>query len=333
MPFMTPSAQRENASGRRIVDRRQVDSMRRFNRFYTRQLGLLNQGYLSSNRTLSEVRVLYELARKKNVTATKIAGELQIDVAYLSRILARFERQGLVKRTVSRTDARERHLTLTAKGVSAFEPLDRSAAQQVTQMLAPLSNSQRITLVSAMQHVERLLGYKSTAPSRYTLRALQIGDIGWIIHRQALLYAQEYGWDISYEALVAEILAGFGKDFDQSKSAAWIAESSGAVVGSVFLMPSSAGVAKLRLLYVEPSARGMGLGRRLVEECIAGARTRGYQSLTLWTNNVLVGARRIYEAVGFKLCKEECHHSFGKDLVGQTWELTLARRRPREQDG
>jgi DNA-binding MarR family transcriptional regulator/GNAT superfamily N-acetyltransferase len=323
MLFVTPSAQRENLSRRWIVDRRQVDCMRRFNRFYTRQLGLLNKGYLSSNRTLTDVRVLYELASKKNVTATEIAAELQIDVAYLSRILARFERQGLVKRTVSRTDARERHLTLTAKGVAAFEPLDRSAAQQVTYMLAPLSDSQRITLVSAMQHVEGLLGCKSAAPSRHTLRALQIGDIGWIIHRQALLYAQEYGWNIGYEALVAEILAGFVKDFDPRKSAAWIAESSGAVVGSVFLMPSSPSVAKLRLLYVEPTARGVGLGRRLVEECIAGARTRGYQTLTLWTNSVLVAARKIYDAVGFKLCGEERHHSFGKDLVGQTWELTL----------
>ena len=320
---MTPSGQRELAPKRRIVDRRQVDSMRRFNRFYTRQLGLLDKGYLSSNRTLTEVRVLYEVANKRNATATEVAEELQLDVAYLSRILAKFERQGLVKRTVSRADARERHLTLTAKGISAFEPLDRSAAQQVTQMLAPLSESQRIILASAMQQVEGLLGCKSSAPGRYTLRALQIGDVGWIIHRQALLYAQEYGWDISYEALIAEILAEFVKDYDQRKSAAWIAESSGAVVGSVFLMPSSTSIAKLRLLYVEPSARGIGLGRRLVEECVAGARTRGYQTVTLWTNSVLVAARRIYEAVGFKLCKEEGHHSFGKDLVGQTWELTL----------
>lgn len=315
--------QQGNAAKRRIVDRRHVDSVRHFNRFYTRQLGLLDKGYLSSNWTLTEVRVLYELARKKNVTAAEIAEKLQLDVAYLSRILARFERQRLVKRAVSRTDARQRHLVLTAKGLSAFEPLDRSAAQQVSEMLTPLSDSERIILISAMHHVEGLLGYKSTSPSGYTLRALQIGDIGWIIHRQALLYAQEYAWDISYEALVAEILAGFVKDFDQCQSAAWIAESSGAVVGSVFLMPAAASVAKLRLLYVEPSARGMGLGRRLVEECIAGARDRGYRTLSLWTNSVLVAARRIYEAVGFRLCKEERHHSFGKDLIGQTWELTL----------
>jgi DNA-binding MarR family transcriptional regulator/GNAT superfamily N-acetyltransferase len=320
---MTSAAQREIASKRRTIDRRQVDSMRRFNRFYTRQLGLLDKGYLSSNRTLTEVRVLYEVANKRNATATEVAEELQLDVAYLSRILAKFERQGLVKRSVSRADARQRHLTLTAKGISAFEPLDRSAAQQVTQMLERLSESERSTLVAAMRQVEGLLGRKSNGPGRYTLRTLQIGDVGWIIHRQALLYAQEYGWDISYEALIAEILAEFVEHYDQRKSAAWIAESSGAIVGSVFLMPASTSIAKLRLLYVEPSVRGIGLGRRLVEECIAGARRRGYHTVTLWTNSVLVAARRIYEAVGFTLCKEECHHSFGKDLVAQTWELTL----------
>jgi DNA-binding MarR family transcriptional regulator/GNAT superfamily N-acetyltransferase len=320
---MTTSAvQQENAARRTIIDR-QVDSVRHFNRFYTRQLGLLDKGYLSSNWTLTGVRVLYELARKHNVKAAEIAEELQLDVAYLSRILAEFEKQRLVKRTVSKTDARQRNLTLTAKGVAAFAPLDRSAAQQVTEMLTPLSQSERITLVCAMRHVQWLLERKSAAPSSYTVRALQVGDIGWIIHRQGLLYAQEYGWDISYEALVAEILAGFVTDFDETKSAAWIAESLGAVVGSVFLMPAAAGAAKLRLLYVEPFARGMGLGRRLVEECIVGARARGYGTLTLWTNSVLVPARRIYEALGFRLCKEERHHSFGKDLVGQTWELTL----------
>jgi DNA-binding MarR family transcriptional regulator/GNAT superfamily N-acetyltransferase len=321
---MTPSAvQQKNAAKLSGVDRQQIDSVRSFNRFYTRQLGLLDKGYLSSNWTLTEVRVLYELARKSNVTAAEIGEELQLDVAYLSRILAEFEKQRLIKRTVSRTDARQRNLTLTPKGSAAFGPLDRSAAQQVSEMLAPLLESERSTLVSAMRRVQEFLERKSATPEGCTLRGLQIGDIGWITHRQGLLYAKEYGWDISYEALVAEILAGFVRDFDRNTSAAWIAESSGAVVGSVFLMPAAAGVAKLRLLYVEPGARGMGLGRRLVEECILGARARSYRILTLWTNSVLVSARRIYEAVGFKLCKEERHHSFGKDLVGQTWELTL----------
>jgi len=194
----------------------------------------------------------------------------------------------------------------------------------VINMLAPLSGAERKALVSAMGQVEALIDRKSAVPGEWALRALQVGDIGWITHRQAVLYAQEYGWDISYEGLVAGILAGFVRDFDADKSAAWIAESSGAVAGSVFLMPApAAGVAQLRLLYVEPSARGTGLGRRLVEECIAGASERGYRALTLWTNSVLVSARRIYEAVGFELRKEERHHSFGKDLVGQTWELRL----------
>ncbi|HYL00706.1 MAG TPA: bifunctional helix-turn-helix transcriptional regulator/GNAT family N-acetyltransferase [Steroidobacteraceae bacterium] len=319
----TAAVKQRNAARRTSVERQQIESVRHFNRFYTRQLGLLDRGYLSSRWTLTEVRVLYELARNRNVTAAEIAAELQLDVAYLSRILAGFEKQRLVRRTVSRTDARQRNLTLTAKGLGAFEPLDRSAAQQVTEMLAPLSEPERTTLVSALRAAQGLLERAPPTPGSYTLRALQIGDIGWITHRQASLYAQEYGWDIGYEALVAEILAGFVRDFDEKKSAAWIAESSATVVGSVFLMPATTGVAKLRLLYVEPSARGMGLGRRLVEECIAGARARGYRTLTLWTNSVLVSARRIYEAAGFKLCKEERHHSFGKDLVGQTWELTL----------
>jgi DNA-binding MarR family transcriptional regulator/GNAT superfamily N-acetyltransferase len=318
------AAKLEKAPKGPVVDDFQVGSVRHFNRFYTRQLGLLDKGYLSSNWTLTEVRVLYELARNRNVTAAEISETLQLDMAYLSRILAEFERQRLVKRTVSRNDARQRHLTLTAKGRAGFAPLDRSAARQVIDILKPLSNVQRRRLVSAMREVEGLLDRKSAALADYTVRALQVGDIGWIIHRQALLYAQEYGWDIGYEALVAEILAGFVKDFDQNESAAWIAESAGVVVGSVFLMPAAAGVARLRLLYVEPSARGMGLGRRLVEECIAGARARNYRTLTLWTNSVLVSARRIYEAVGFKLSREDRHHSFGKDLVGQTWELTLS---------
>jgi len=317
------AVQQTSAAKRGVVDAVCVDSVRQFNRFYTRQLGLLDKGYLGSNWTLTEVRVLYELAHKKNVTAAQIAEELHLDVAYLSRILAEFEKRRLLKRAVSTTDARQRHLTLTARGIEAFGPLDRSAAQQITAMLAPLSESERSTLVSAMRQVQGLLEREPAKPSSYTLRGLEVGDIGWIIHRQGLLYAQEYGWDVSYEALVAEILAGFVGDFDPSRSGAWIAENSGARVGSVFLMPAATGVAKLRLLYVEPSARGIGLGRRLVEECIAGARARGYRTLTLWTNSVLISARRIYQAVGFKLRKEERHRSFGKNLVGQTWELKL----------
>ena len=322
---MTPRAlQQKHVARPTSAEGLQVDSVRQFNRFYTRQIGLLDKGYLSTAWTLTEARVLYELARGKDVTAAEIADELQLDMGYLSRILASFEKKGLVNRTVSRADARQRNLALTAKGRAVFQPLDRSAAHQVTDMLAPLPESARAQLLSAMHQVQALLGRKPPAESSYTLRALQVGDIGWITHRQGLLYASEYGWDVSYEALVAEILGEFVRGFDESRSAAWIAEGSGAVLGSVFLMPSSAtGVGRLRLLYVEPAARGMGLGRKLVEECILGARERRYRTLTLWTNSVLVAARRIYEALGFRLCKEERHHSFGKDLIGQTWELTL----------
>ncbi|HUN76023.1 MAG TPA: bifunctional helix-turn-helix transcriptional regulator/GNAT family N-acetyltransferase [Steroidobacteraceae bacterium] len=318
--------QKKQAAKRTAIDPPLIDAVRQFNRFYTRQLGLLEKGYLSSRWTLTEARVLYEIARKPNLTAAEIAADLHLDVAYLSRMLATFERQRLLRRTVSKTDARQRHLALTAKGIAAFQPLNQAAADQVTHMLAPLAASQRTTLLSAMHRVEELLDGRPQLSSPFTLRALQVGDIGWITHRQGLLYAQEYGWDVSYEALVAEILAAFIKDFHPDRSAAWIAETSGlvpGVVGSVFLVPAAASVAKLRLLYVEPSMRGMGLGRRLVDECIAGARARGYRTLTLWTNSVLISARRIYEAVGFQLRAEERHHSFGKDLVGQTWERTL----------
>jgi DNA-binding MarR family transcriptional regulator/GNAT superfamily N-acetyltransferase len=320
----TASIEKKSGAEHLAIDRRLIDSVREFNRFYTRQLGLLDSGYLRSKWTLTEVRVLYEIVRRRHVTASEIAEELRLDVAYLSRILAKFQKQRLLKRVVSTTDARERHLTLTTKGIAAFKPLDRSATDQMADMLAPLSMPERNALVLAMRQLEQLLARPSGTANVYSLRSLRIGDIGWVTHRQALLYAQEYGWDIRYEALVAEILVGFLKDFDQVKAAAWIAERAGAVVGSVFLMPATVSVARLRLLYVEPSVRGMGLGRRLVDECIAGARERGYQTLTLWTNSVLVSARRIYEAAGFRLCTEERHHSFGKNLVGQTWELSLS---------
>ncbi len=320
---METGAARLESPRRTPVERVQVDAVRHFNRFYTRQLGLLDQGYLRSRWILSEVRVLYELAHRPKVTAAEIAAELHLDVAYLSRILAGFEKQGLVKRTVSRADARQRILSLTAKGRAAFQPLDRLAAEQVTHMLAPLPGADRMALVSAMRQVQRLLERPAAAADEVILRGLRVGDIGWITHRQGLLYAQEYGWDISYEALAAQILSDFVRDFDPDRSAAWIAEAAGTPVGSVFLMPAASETAKLRLLYVEPAARGMGLGLRLVEECIAGARERGYRTLTLWTNSVLIAARRIYEGVGFTLRKEERHHSFGKDLLGQTWELNL----------
>lgn len=304
-------------------DSQQIRTVREFNRFYTRQLGLLNKDYLSSAWTLTEVRVLFEIATRERVTARRIANDLRLDEAYLSRILAKFQRRRLIKRNRSARDARQQLIGITPTGRTAFRTLDRSATQQIERMLAPLVGADRAALVDSMVRLQELLQPNREIQTPYSIRPLQIGDVGWITHRQGILYAEEYGWDATYEALVAEILGAFVKAFDSKREAAWIAEMRGNIVGSVFLVRASDQIAKLRLLYVEPSARGLGLGKRLASLCIEGARERGYHTLTLWTNDVLVAARRIYEAVGFRLTVEEPHRSFGKDLVGQTWELNL----------
>jgi DNA-binding MarR family transcriptional regulator/predicted GNAT family acetyltransferase len=269
--------------------------------------------------------VLYELAHRDKPTAAQIGASLALDAGYLSRILAKFERRKLVRRTVSKQDTRVAHLSLTAAGRKAYAPLDVAAKKHVSGLLAPLDARSVTVLTGAMGIVQRVLGGARAEKDPFLLRDLAIGDIGWIVHRQALLYSQEYGWDETYEALVAEILSGFVKNFDAKRERSWIAERDGQIIGSVFLMRASDEVAKLRLLYVEPSARGLGVGRRLVDECIRFARAKGYRKLTLWTNDVLVTARKIYVAAGFELVKEEKHRSFGKDLVGQTWDLDLAR--------
>ena len=302
-----------------------IDVVRGFNRFYTRQLGLLDQGLLGSDFTLTEARVLYELANRDDITATDIARELSLDLGYLSRLLAKFERRRFIKRSRSLLDARQSTVQLTKKGRDAFEPLNRAAAAQIAAMLGPMTPTSRVDLLAAMRTVQRLLEPTEGQPAGepYTIRPLRTGDLGWITHRQGILYAQEYGWDGTYEALVAEILAGFVKSFDPHAEYGWVAERDHEIIGSVFLVRASPSLAKLRLLYVEPTARGLGLGRRLVQECVEFARAKGYRTLTLWTNDVLVSARRIYESVGFRLTKEERHHSFGKDLVGQTWDLAL----------
>lgn len=302
-----------------------IDTIRGFNRFYTRQLGLLDRGLLGSKFTLTESRILYELAQRGDCTATDIARDIGIDLGYLSRLLAKLERRRDIKRTRSRVDARQSRVQLTLKGRAAFDSLNQAAKDQVAAMIDPLTVAQRDTLLSAMQSVLRVLERESGRDDAepYSIRPMRIGDIGWITHRQGVLYAQEYGWDGTYEALVAEILAGFVKTYDPDAEQGWIAQRGGQIVGSVFVVRDSVSVAKLRLLYVEPAARGLGIGARLVHECIAFARAKGYRKLTLWTNSVLVSARRIYEATGFELTKEEPHHSFGKDLIGQTWELAL----------
>ena len=304
------------------VDAR-VAAIRAFNRFYTGKIGVLDEHFLRSDFSLAEGRVLYELAHRETASAAELARELALDPGYLSRLLAAFEKRGLISRKPSLADGRQTVIALTKKGRAAFAPLDRESAEAVAAMLAPLSDSDQQRLVAATGTITALLGDQPPSASSYILRAHQPGDIGWVTHRQGKLYAEEYGWDETYEALVADILSAFVKTFDRGRERAWIVEMDGAIVGSVFLVKQSDEVAKLRLLYVEPAARGHGIGTRLVEECVAFARGKGYRTLTLWTNDILASARRIYEGHGFRLISQGRHKSFGKDLVGQTWELTL----------
>ena len=300
-----------------------IDAVRAFNRFYTRQIGLLDEGLLKSPFSLTEARVLYELAHRDGLVASDLVRDLGLDPGYVSRLLKKFEERGLVDRAATETDARRSSIALTEAGRAAFAPLNKDSHEQVRALLDQLPPADQERLVKAMLTVQDLLGERSEPKVPYILRPLQVGDIGWITRRQGMLYTQDYGWDGTYEALVAEILAEFVKTFDPKGERAWIAERDGEVVGSVFIVRKSDEVAKLRLLYVEPSARGLGIGARLVDECIAFARAKGYRTLTLWTNDILGSARRIYQAAGFKLVEEEKHHSFGKDLVGQTWDLSL----------
>jgi DNA-binding MarR family transcriptional regulator/GNAT superfamily N-acetyltransferase len=300
-----------------------VAAVRQFSRFYTRQLGLLDAGLLKSAFSLTEGRVLYELGTRPAATATELSRDLGIDPGYLSRLLKNFQQRGLITRSVSPEDGRQALLRLTTSGRAAFEALDQASRHQVLAMLGGMPPPHTARLVQAMQTVEYLMGEPQRSAEGATLRPHQLGDIGWIAHRQAVLYAQEYGWDGTYEILAAEILAGFVRNFDPEREGSWVAERAGETVGSVFVVRGSDTVAKLRLLYVEPAARGLGLGRRLVDACIEFACQKGYRTLTLWTNDVLVPARGIYQAAGFTCVAREPHHSFGKDLVGETWELAL----------
>jgi DNA-binding MarR family transcriptional regulator/GNAT superfamily N-acetyltransferase len=306
------------------LDRR-VEAVRRFNRFYTRKIGVLGEGLLDSPYTLTQARVLYELAHRERPTASDLVKDLGLDPGYLSRILRGFEKHGLLARAPSTEDARQRHLTLTPQGRKAFASLDRITRQQIAALLSPLSEPQQTQIETAMQQIEGVLGddAPTPVPAGYRLRPHRPGDMGWVVHRHGALYAAEYGWDESFEALVAEIVAGFIKHFDPTRERCWIAEGEGQILGSVFLVQDSPAVAKLRLLLVEPAARGLGLGRRLVEECIDFARRTGYRRIRLWTNRNLAAARHLYERLGFQLVESQPHRSFGHDLVGETWELTL----------
>jgi DNA-binding MarR family transcriptional regulator/GNAT superfamily N-acetyltransferase len=300
-----------------------IAAVRRFNRFYTRQIGLLGAGYLQSPFSLTQVRVLYELKHRERPTAAELSKDLGLDPGYLSRILHGFRKSGLVTRERSRIDGRQNHLSLTRKGEAAFEPLDARSRDDIGAMLVELGPAEQDRLVQAMHTIEGLLHAQPERDGPYLLRLPHAGDLGWIVHRHGVLYAQEYGWDEEFEALVASIAATFVTNHDPKRERCWIAEADDRIVGCVFLVRRSKTVAQLRLLLVEPEARGLGIGSRLVDECIRFAREKGYRKLVLWTNDVLHDARRIYERAGFQLVKEEAHHSFGHDLVGQNWELRL----------
>lgn len=307
------------------IEPREADiaAIRSFNRFYTRHLGVLDERLLESPFTLAECRILYELGTRSSATASELSSGLGMDPAYLSRLLARLRDRDMVEAGASGTDGRTRLLSLSAAGRSAFQALDRASHDEIAAGLAPLGAEGARSLVAAMRTIRLLLDPGAARVQPWMIRPHRSGDIGWIVRRQGMLYTQEHGWDESFEGLVAEIAGAFLRSHDPRRERCWIAERGGTIMGSVMLVDGGEGDAKLRLLYVEPEARGAGIGRRLVEECIAFARQAGYRNLTLWTNDILRAARRIYEAAGFVLVSEEDHHSFGKNLVGQYWRLEL----------
>ncbi len=300
-----------------------INTVRHFNRFFTRQIGVLREGLLHSPYSLTEARILFELAHRDHLTASDIGRELGLDAGYLSRIITHLEQQGLVEKVRSDTDGRQRLLHLTLEGQKAADILDSRSCDEVSEMLSDLSEPDQQRLLKAMRAIENTFtkGLKFSEP--FFLRQHDVGDMGWITYRHGVLYTQQYGWDQHFEALVAQIVSDFINNYNPVRERCWIAEMNGDIVGSVFVVQSSETIAKLRLLLVEPKARGLGLGTRLVEECIRFARHSGYQKLILWTNSVLVEARHIYQKKGFTLTEQEAHHSFGHDLIGETWELML----------
>ena len=301
----------------------QISAVRAFNRFYTRKLGVLDQHLLQSPFSLSEARVLYELANREDPAAKEIGIELGLDPGYLSRIVQKFDEDGLITRKPLAADRRQFRLGLTARGRQAFAKLERSSHDEVAAMLSGLPGGERRRLVQAMTAIERLLGASGASPEPAMLRGHRAGDMGWVVQSHGALYASEYGFDSAFEALVAEIVAKFLGSFDASRERCWIAEIDGAQVGSVFLVRHTDDVAKLRLLLVDPAGRGQGLGQRLVTECIAFARTCGYRKIKLWTQSILVAARKIYQDSGFVKVASEPHRSFGQNLIGETWEREL----------
>jgi len=300
-------------------------AVRRFNRFYTRQIGVLRKNYLDSPYSLGEMRVLYEIANGAQ-TASDIARALDLDAGYLSRVLRNFEKRGLINRKTAAEDARQSRLALTARGAKTYAPYERRSQQQVGTMLGKLGSNEQARLVAAMRTIESLLGEKSAdeaATPSYILRQPRHGDFGWIVSRHAELYAQEYGWGDPFEGLCAQIVADFVNNYDAKRERCWIAEMNGEKVGTVMLVKDAPGIARLRLLLVDPKARGFKLGQRLVDECVSFARAAGYKKITLWTHSILSAARHTYENAGFTLTSSEKKHSWGKDVVAEYWDLEL----------
>jgi DNA-binding MarR family transcriptional regulator/GNAT superfamily N-acetyltransferase len=302
-----------------------IESVRSFNRFYTRQIGVLQERLLRTPFSLAEARIIYELGTRRSVIARELQRDLGLDFGYLSRILSSLERRRIIRRARSTDDRRQHILTLGPPGRTAFKSLDTRSRNEIGKMLEPLPAIRQRELLRAMTAIRISLGADTQALStrKVKLRRHRPGDMGWVVERHGSLYSNEYGWDERFEGIVAGIVSDFIRNFDPKSDRCWIAELDGRRVGSVFLVRKNATTAKLRLLLVEPEARGLGLGSRLVDECITFARSAGYRKVTLWTNSILHAARRIYETRGFKLAKEEPHSFFGKGLIGQTWELKL----------
>ena len=304
------------------LDRR-IAAVRRFNRFYTLKLGVLSEAFLNTPFSLTEARVVYALAHRDGATATWLGRELDLDAGYLSRILRDFERQGLILRSPSLHDGRQTLISLTSAGRDAFEPLDRASYAAVGNMLTPLTDVDQNRLLGAMKTIGGLLGDASEPSPAFVLRPHRPGDMGWVTQAHGALYTGEYGLNEKMEAYVAEVVAKFLREFDPTREHCWIAEQDGSPVGSVFLVKESETIGKLRLLIVDPRARGLGVGRRLVEECVRFARQAGYSEITLWTHSILTAARRIYDSVGFEIVETETHDEFGPELLGETWRLRL----------
>ncbi len=300
-----------------------VNSMRRFNRFYTNKIGVLHQSLLNSPYSLTEARVIYELAQHDYSTASQLGSELNLDAGYLSRILSSFHKKGLILKETSKEDGRRSNLRLSETGQEAFAKLNARSQHEIENLLGQLDSRDQSHLVEAMHTIENILGNQPERKVPYILRPPQPGDLGWVVARHGALYAQEYQWDESFEGFVAGIIAEYSKNYDPKIERCWIAEVNGENAGSVFVVKKSEAVAKLRMLLVDPKARGLGIGKRLVQECLRFARQKGYTRMTLWTNSCLLAARHIYEQAGFELVKSEPYHDFGQDLVGETWERDL----------